>query len=84
MAASHDLVDVKHYDFVIEATKLVCGHKGTKVDKPSLLLMLGRCLKAIAVTKKTMALKQRFAGCKTLLRAARIGLGLVRVMHTIQ
>ena len=44
MAASLDLVDVKHYDAVIEATKLVCGHKGTKVDKPSLLLMLGRCL----------------------------------------
>ena len=57
MASSLDLVDVKNYD-VVEVTKVVCGHEGTRVDKPSLLLMLGRCLKAIAINKKTLAIKQ--------------------------
>ena len=58
MAASLDLVHVQHYDAVVEATKLVHGHKGTGVGKPSLLLMLGRCLKAIAIAKKILAIKQ--------------------------
>ena len=36
VASSLDLVEVENYDAVVEATKVVCGHDGTKVDKPSL------------------------------------------------
>ena len=59
IASSFNLVDVKNYDDVVEASKVICGHEGTSVDKPSLLLMLGRCLKAITITRKTMAIKQK-------------------------